>query len=205
VGSEKDRDEERAGNWRQVLAGGGLLAVVGTVLVIGAVLETPVAPARVAAQRSAAPSEALGEPRTAAEARDGGGSWQPAQSPATMIHEDSSAPSSGAGAAGDEPVLDPIARRTLEDPMRLRKSAGRYTAQVAFVCKRESAERLLERAGGAPDVFVLPEAREGQDCFRFCWGTFASREEALAAAGLPAALRDGLGKPDAKRIAELLP
>jgi len=208
MASEKERDEARAGNWRQVLAGGGLLAAVCAILVAGAVLETPLAPAKAAAVDGAraaepAPRETWSQapPVAATPGTDEG--WQPAQRPVTVVHEEASPPA--AAASGDEPVLDPIARRTLEDPMRLRKSSGRFTAQLAFVCKRESAERLLERAGGSAEVFVLPEARDGQDCFRFCWGAFGSREEAAAAAGLPAPLRDGLGRPDAKRIAELLP
>jgi hypothetical protein len=202
MAAEKDRAAGEG--WRQVLAGGGLLAVVCAILVVAAVLETPLAPAKVepaaALEPMARQTSADSEPTSRAPAADDG--WQPAQRPATVIHEDAAA---GGGAAGDAPVLDPIARRTLEDPMRLRKGSALFTAQLAFVCKRESAERLLERAAGSTEVYVLPEAREGQDCFRFCWGTFGTREEALVAAGMPTALRDGLGKPEAKRIAELLP
>ena len=175
--------------WRQILAGGGLVFVVAAVLVLAAILETSEAPAR-----SEAPPLA-----SAPVAHTTNSGWQPVAAPLTAV------PLDGPPPTNDEPVLDSLSRHILDDPARIRRTGDAYTAQIAFACRRETAERMLERSAGSTSLFILPEVRNGEDCFRVCWGSYAGREEALRVPGLPAGLRDGLGKPDAKRIAELVP
>ena len=102
------------------------------------------------------------------------------------------------------PVLDPLARRTLEDPARITRS-GEYTLQIAVACRKETALGLLERANSAADLYVLPATSQGQECYRFCWGTFDTREQA-ARAVLPSSLKAAdLGTPGPRRIHELTP
>jgi hypothetical protein len=103
------------------------------------------------------------------------------------------------------PVLDPLSRRTLEDPGRIGRSAGDWTLQIAMACQKESAHRLLDRAGGEVDLFVLPATLKGQECFRFCWGIFDSRD-AAARATPPASLRGReFGAPAPRRVEDVRP
>lgn len=110
-----------------------------------------------------------------------------------------------AASAEPEPILDPVSRRTLEDPVRLARTVGPFTLQLAVACRKETAERLLGRVEGAGDLYILPAVAKGQECFRICWGSFDSKEAALRAPR-PAALRGpDFRDPAPRRIRELTP
>ena len=112
--------------------------------------------------------------------------------------------SDAADTAHSETVLDPLSRRTLEDPVRLAR-AGSFTLQIAVACRKDTALRLLERAGTSADLYVLPALSGGQECYRFCWGAFDGRDPAVHAT-LPSNLRSpDLGNPTPRRIADLTP
>ncbi len=168
--------------WRQIVSGGGLLAAVLAIVVLGAVRETPEAPARPASPVVRA--ELLNAPPSPAPAR---------------------APAPASEASSDLRSLDPLALRTLKDPTRLARSSGSFTLQLAVACRTETASRVLQRAGGSDRLYVLPATVKDQECYRLCWGSYPSREEALKAADLPAALCASIDRPSARRIEELKP
>jgi hypothetical protein len=173
----------RSTDWRQILAGGGLVAAVGVILLLGAILELPSAP----------PAPAPAVAHEALTSIDGDAEPGP------------SFPSEPGPMPAPEPVLDPLSRRTLEDPARLLRSADGFTLQVAVVCRRDNAQRLLDRAGASTSLYVLPLAMNGEECFRLCWGTYPSRAEAARAADLPAELRPSGASPTVRSIREAVP
>lgn len=99
---------------------------------------------------------------------------------------------------------DSLEARSQDDPPRLARSDGAWTLQLAVACKRETADRLVERASGSLRLYVLPATLKEQECFRLCWGAYRSRDEAQNAQDLPAGLRAGL-VPEPRMIRELLP
>jgi septal ring-binding cell division protein DamX len=107
-----------------------------------------------------------------------------------------------------EPIADPLvarlAARAEDDSARLAKARGRWTAQLLVACKPETVDRLLANAGGTGGLFVLPAQVKEEPCFRVCFGTYASAQEAAAASGLPKALR-GKDKIAAVEVAKVLP
>jgi len=171
--------------WRQVLSGGGLVLAVAAVLIFAAVRQTDdVAPRTAASRAQAAPPAATSPPPMGDAVVE---PTPPAERPLSS------------------PVLDPLSRRTLEDPGRIGRSAGEWTLQIAVACRKESAHRLLDRAGKEEALFVLPAVSKGQECYRFCWGIFDSKD-AAARATPPASLRGReFGAPAPRRIEELRP
>lgn len=173
--------DDEPGTWGQFLSGGGLILGVGAVLLFSAIRQTESGPTASLPPRSAERPAPVSVPALPDPPPDAG-RIEPI-----------------------EPVLDPLSRRTLEDPGRLARSAASWTLQLAVVCRKETAHRLLDRAAGIPDLFVLPAIANGQECFRFCWGTFDSREAAIRA-GRPAALRGpDFDEPTARRMREVAP
>ena len=110
--------------------------------------------------------------------------------------------------AVDEPPPTPtasdLASRVTADLRRLGQTSGRYTAQLAVACKPETVERLVAASEGADDLYVLPAAVKGASCFRLCWGSYMTSDEAARAADLPAALRSS-DRPRAVEIVAVLP
>jgi septal ring-binding cell division protein DamX len=97
-----------------------------------------------------------------------------------------------------------LASRAAEDLRRLGQSAGRYTAQLVVACKPETVERLVAASGGASELYVLPAQVKGSACFRVCWGSYMTSDEASRAADLPAALRTA-DRPRGVEIVSVLP
>jgi len=97
-----------------------------------------------------------------------------------------------------------LASRSTGDLTRLGQSSGRYTAQLVVACKPETVARLIEAAHGAKSLYVLPAQVKGQACFRVCWGSYGTQDDAAKAADLPAALRSA-ERPRAVEIVSVLP
>jgi septal ring-binding cell division protein DamX len=102
------------------------------------------------------------------------------------------------------PAASDLGSRVSADLRRLGQTSGRYTAQLAVACKAETVERLVAASGGADDLYVLPAEVKGASCFRLCWGSYATSDEAARAADLPAALRSS-DRPRAVEIVAVLP
>jgi len=187
VARETEQGKRTRGEWRHIASGGGLVAIVVAILLMGALHETARTP-------DAARSEL--------EARGDVPPPAPELVPESLISAPPEAPQDLALARS---ALDPLSRRTLEDPIRLARSSGTFTLQIAVACRKETASRILNRATSSERLFVLPATVRDQECFRFCWGSYATLLEARKAADLPAALRAGLNRPTARRIDEVGP
>ena len=122
--------------WRQALAGGGLVLAVAAVLIAAAVLEVPEAPAH--------PASAPAELAAATPAPDV--KWQPLTTPLSEIPIAPVPAPDPAPAGVETPSEDPLSRRVLDDPARLHAARGQFTAQLAFACRRDTAERFLARS-----------------------------------------------------------
>ncbi len=71
-------------------------------------------------------------------------------------------------------------------------AANKFTIAVGLYCSAENAGRLVESAGNAPELYVLPASVQGRSCFRIVWGTFDSQRAAESAIGsLPPGIRAG--------------
>lgn len=107
--------------------------------------------------------------------------------------------------AARETTTHGLASRAASDARRLAKGGGVFTLQLLVACKEETVERYLNRAAGSSSLYLLPASVKGQSCYRVSFGSYASAQEAAAAAsGVPSELRSGAGSPSPKKIADLL-
>lgn len=190
-----DREREPAGARDEAGTGGGagsgvatgvLFATVACILVAGLALRSaPHEPAPRAPQARPAPAERT-EP-------------QPLP-PKPVPVEERPAP---ATAPPPAPAEEDLSRRASEDGARLRRSSGKFTAQILVACSAENVRRLLrgERGGS---LYVLSAPERGDGCYRICWGSYGTSRLASEAADLPAPLRPPGGGPLPKKIDEVL-
>jgi septal ring-binding cell division protein DamX len=179
----RENDTERA-----LLPGALLVAAVLLILGAGFVLSTDAPKENRQAPGPPPPAATMPLPVPDVEA--------PAEAPRTVEEP-----------AVKEPVPEPIpelSRRSADDLTRLGQSSGRYTAQLVVACKPETVDRLIAAAHGAKSLYVLPAQVKGQACFRVCWGSYGTQDDAARAADLPAALRSA-ERPRAVEIVSVLP
>ncbi len=212
TGSQDTREDvtpRTRADWKQSASTGILLVAVVAILATGALLraertvdaavpardDTPAAaPAAPSAPRSGsvAVSEDALEPLAERPKR-------PAAAPAAapLPPRPQAAPASPAGSD--------LGQRSTRDLLRLSRSRGSFTSQVAVTCKPDNTRRILKKAGGSEQLFLIPLPARGPTCFRVCWGLYPSADEAAAAHDLPAFLRQAGGRPSAKPVAEIAP
>jgi Domain of unknown function (DUF4388) len=84
-------------------------------------------------------------------------------------------------------------------------ASGRFSLQVLTACAPETVEKAVSAVAG-DELFILPVNFKGRDCYRLCWGVYASRAEAEAAvAQVPAYFHQGGAPPRLQPLTELLP
>ncbi len=132
---------------------------------------------------------------------------RPAPRPAALSGTDTIP--SGAGA-------DPAEMARLARDGRVRDAAAmgativrsgnpsQWTLQVLLACQPETVSRAFQKVRD-PDLRVYPTVYKGKNCYRLCWGQFASASRARdAAATVPEYFRDG-GKPRPVSNAQIAP
>lgn len=165
---------------RAIVAGAVIVAVAGT-LIVAAVLQT----------RPEADSQVeLPEPVPDVETGETGLDSLPEEAPAAFSQ--SEPPPS---------VSDPMASRAAADLRRLQASGGDWTLQFASLCDRGRVRSLVASLEGQEQFYLVPS----DDCFKLWWGRFATREQAIAARGVPDALSSLTKSLYPRRIAESLP
>lgn len=92
-----------------------------------------------------------------------------------------------------------------EDARRLAEDPAAWTLQFIMACERQNLEPLVAALDEQPAFFLLPYPAPGKECFRVCWGRFASRAEAERPRTYPDALRDVKAIPWATPVANVLP
>jgi len=162
------------------MAATALFAAVAVILVLGAVLRSPgpePAPAPVKPEALSA-TAVLGASTSSDEpsAVSAGSSDPSPQEPEAALEEPR--PATGR----------PVDRRADDDRERLVRSGGSYTVQLMVACDPVNAIRVVEAAGDAARLYVLPFVHDGKECYRVCWGSYATRQSAESAADLPAGL-----------------
>ena len=74
--------------------------------------------------------------------------------------------------------------------------AGSFTLQIAIACQEESLQKAATRTRGADRFFALPFSLQGRSCYRLCWGTYSTLDEAQAAKpSIPAFFLEEGGRP----------
>jgi hypothetical protein len=82
---------------------------------------------------------------------------------------------------------------------------GTATLQVMIACQDETLRNARARSGGG-DLFFLPYAYRGRDCFRVCWGLYPTTAAAESAVpSVPQALLGPGGRPVPVALARLRP
>lgn len=189
--AKEESAPRRAESARQLLSAAGLLVAALTILGLGAVLAV--------------------DPKTAPP--------RPQPPPHTIVVDETPAPVETepppVERAAPAPLVTPppprheeppkgLAARAASDARKLAKSGNAFTVQLLLACKEDTVERYLRRDAGAP-LFLLPASVNGQSCFRVSYGSYATLQEAAAAAkSVPSSLTSGAGAPSPKKIADLL-
>jgi len=104
----------------------------------------------------------------------------------------------------DDPRPATLGPRAASDSERLRRSGGQFTVKLFTVCDPANAQRLVARAADASRLYLLPFSHNGKDCYRVCWGSYASRPDPDRLADLPAWLREESDGPRVRSISELV-
>jgi septal ring-binding cell division protein DamX len=88
---------------------------------------------------------------------------------------------------------------TEEDP-------GRFTMQLMIACQVDTLQSVRSSSGDLGSLYFVPFFFKGRDCFRVCWGIYASREEALAArSALPSSYAESGITPVVVSLSRLRP
>jgi septal ring-binding cell division protein DamX len=83
--------------------------------------------------------------------------------------------------------------------------AGTLSVQLLVACAPETVQKAVDGVR-SDELFILPVNYQGRDCFRMCWGLYASPERASAALrALPDYFRVGGASPRVQPVAGLLP
>ena len=171
-------------DWRHVLPAATLLGAVIVTLLIGAVLQVDETP----------PARSIEPP--------------PAERHAETLDPDpvSSFPETEAAPSYPEPgrdILD-LARRAHRDEQRLAGSGGTWTLQFMMACDPANVVPPAKSLASEQDFYLLSKMHDERACFRLCWGSFASRDLALAANGIPATLSGLAERPQPLPVAKVL-
>jgi len=87
---------------------------------------------------------------------------------------------------------------------QMRASSGKLTVQVLVACAPDTVSKAIANAPG-DELFILPVSVKGRDCYRVCWGVYASRDEAeTGTERLPDYFRQSGSSPRVTPLEELL-
>jgi DamX protein len=82
---------------------------------------------------------------------------------------------------------------------------GRYGIQALVACSAETVTKAVRNVNDDA-LFILPVNYQGRDCHRICWGVYADRAAAEAAArSFPAYFRQNRIRPRIQPLPDLLP
>lgn len=181
-------------DWRHVLPVAGLLTAVVGALLIGAVLQVDGdVPLPAIDTPATGPPVAAAEPVPTAAIRP---------TPAETAPLPTTTEVPAAAESGDE-ILD-LARRARRDEQRLARSGGAWTLQFMMACDPANVAPPAKSLAAERDFYLLSKMHDQRACFRLCWGSFASRDLALAANGIPAPLARLAERPQPLPVEQVL-
>ncbi len=174
----RPRDFNLREDGKHLLASGGLVGAVIATLILGAVLRD-------------ADRGPHGTGLTVTDSRP------PARSP--IVQTPAMLPGSDAPSGTD------IEDRAREDARRLAATGGEWTLQFLVTCVPETPAQLLNQLRGDEHLYLLPVLYNDEACLRICWGSFFTREAAVAHRRLPAALDAINPEPIPRPIRDVIP
>jgi len=182
-------------DWRHLLVAGGLLGGVLGTLVLAASLQ-------VDGETSAhAPAQ---QQTTAPEP----GALPPATPRSIVPRTAATLPDGAAPEAAVEPTATDDAgapQAAPDDARRLLGTGDEWTLQFMVTCREDVARDFGAQLGGDPRLFLLPVIHDGRSCYRVCWGSYRTREQAVSQQALPGALAALNATPIPRRITDLAP
>ncbi len=98
-----------------------------------------------------------------------------------------------------------FAAAAADDARRLAELPGGWTLQFLMACERANLEPIVEALDDQPNFFLLRYPMADKECYRVCWGHFATKAEAERPRAYPDALRDVKAIPWATPVASVLP
>lgn len=190
----QDRDDVR-----HLLLIGGLVGAVLLTLVLGAALALdpgeagPVAALEADGATGGLPPAHRAAAETDRAAAGAGPGAEPAPAPRVLEPADDGAAALAEPAAEEVDAADapepggavPLADRVRADVRRLAAHPDAWTLQFLVTREEARAEEIVARLADGDALHVLPVRVQGEDCFRICWGRFATREAALGATAPP--------------------
>jgi hypothetical protein len=175
--------KRKKGDWKHLLlAGSIILAVVGTLFIAWLLQTDPPDPAVQMVIDSSIPDHQYSPLSPSDESERTAVAAPPPEAPEQ--------------ARATPPPAD-LEARAGYDLARLREVREGWTLKFATLCSRESVSRKLAALSGHDQFYLLPTSVNGRDCHRLCWGLYSTRDEALAAGGIPEALNEIEGQPAA--------
>jgi septal ring-binding cell division protein DamX len=177
---------------RRLIAAGSLSVAVTVVLIFGAILRTdaPFAEMTVPVTEEVPTPGVTEEPATAEIGA--------ISTPAPAAQPSAAAPAR-AQSSRRAPTGDTLGERAAADRERLLDSGGSYTVQLMVSCDPDNARRVLGLIGGTSRLHVLPVELDGNACYRLCWGSYSTRENAENATDIPTSFES----PRVRAIGEL--
>lgn len=97
-----------------------------------------------------------------------------------------------------------LARRAHRDEQRLARSGGSWTLQFMMACDPANVVTPAKSLASEQDFYLLSKMHDDRACFRLCWGSFASRDLALAANDIPASLSGLAERPQPLPVSKVL-
>lgn len=201
--------------WREAAPTVALLAVVGWIVVAGAVLRvnstSPVAKAEGSSPHADAEPPVPVAPPAAASTAPARSEALPGPSPlgpdAPRSSEPRVAPSSTRSvASGVGTDAGPLADLLAGDERRLRASGRTHTLQLGAFRDASRLEAFLRDPALKGKLYLIPCRDCGTLRYRLCWGVFGSPAEARAAvSALPERIRRGFRDPRPQALARILP
>jgi septal ring-binding cell division protein DamX len=177
--------QTKKNDWKQLLSGGSIVfAVAGTLILAWALQADPADQAGQMVIERSMPDHQFPEPIPIEEV----------ESEVTAAEPEVDPPAPEIAPAAVEPAspADTLDARAAADLRRMKAAGNGYTLQFASLCSQDSVRLKLQALSGYESFYLIPT---GAECHRLCWGLYPTREAALAARGIPAALTDIAGDP----------
>jgi septal ring-binding cell division protein DamX len=199
---DSEESQPRLEGARQLLSAGGLLLAVLVILALGAVLRVdpsqvpPPSPEAKLDETPSTPEETPSSPSDLAKAPDTTDTAPRETAPSEPLAVPEEAPATNRATG--------LPARAASDAASLARKNGAFTLQLLYACRDETVERFLKRSPGSSSMHLLL-AVDKPNCYRVCWGSYGTAQEAQGAiAGIPARVREGVD-PRPVKLAGLLP
>jgi septal ring-binding cell division protein DamX len=196
------KKKKQKNDWKHLISAGSIVvAVVGTLIIAWALQSEPSDRQDRMVIENPMPDHQFPSPlppqevESADELEPAGESAHAAATEPQRDADDANRPQAEAEPAPEPAVERPatlsadLHQRAKEDLARMKAAGSGYTLQFASLCNSDSVKSALQRLYGYENFYLIPVTSGERRCHRLCWGIYPSREGALAARGIPGAMR----------------